>query len=75
MRTNNHEKLHYFYAEGEEAYRIDVCDNCHQYIKTVDSRKLDHETDLHLDDIVTMHLDILATEKGYKRPVQNIWGI
>jgi FdhE protein len=73
--NNNHKKLHYFYAEGEEAHRIDVCDNCHQYIKTIDSRKLGYETDLHLEDIVTVHLDILATEKGYKRPVPNIWGI
>jgi FdhE protein len=72
--NNNHDKLHYFYAEGEEAHRIDVCDNCHQYIKTIDSRKLGYETDLHLEDIVTVHLDILATEKGYKRPVPNIWG-
>jgi CheY-like chemotaxis protein len=26
--------LKYFYGEGEEAYRIDLCDKCHHYIKT-----------------------------------------
>lgn len=73
--NNDHEKLHYFYAEGQEAYRVDLCDNCKQYIKTVDSRNLDYEPDLNIEDIVTIHLDILATEKGFKRPVPNVWGI
>ena len=70
----DHEKLQYLYEEGQEAHRVDVCDNCKQYIKTVDSRKLDYEPDLPLEDIMTIHLDILASEKGYKRPVPNLWG-
>ena len=73
--NKDHEKLHYFYAEGQETYRVDLCNNCKQYIKTVDSRKLDYEPDLNLEDIVTIHLDILASEKGFKRPVHNVWGI
>ena len=72
--NSDHFKLQYFYAEGEEAYRADLCDNCHQYIKTVDTRKLDYEPDLELEDIVTIHLDILASEKGYKRPAASPWG-
>jgi len=72
--NKDHEKLHYFYAEGQETYRVDLCNNCKQYIKTVDSRKLDHEPDLNLEDIVTVHLDILASEKGFKRPVPSSWG-
>ena len=70
----DHAKLQYLYEEGQEAYRVDVCDNCKQYIKTVDSRKLDYEPDLPLEDIMTIHLDILASENGYKRPVPNLWG-
>src|SRR4030042_3345034 len=31
------ESLQYFCGEGEEAYRIDLCEKCHQYIKTIDS--------------------------------------
>jgi len=73
--NSDHTKLHYFYAEGDEAYRVDICDACNQYIKTVDSRKLDYEPDLGLEDIVTIHLDILASEKGFKRPVASPWGI
>jgi FdhE protein len=73
--NTDHNKLHYFYAEGQEARRVDLCDNCHQYIKTVDARKLDYEPDLSIEDIVTIHLDILASEKGFKRPVPGLWGM
>jgi len=64
--------LHYFYAEGEDAYRIDLCDKCHQYIKTIDLRKME-ETDPSLEDLATLHLDLLASQKGYKKPVPNLW--
>jgi FdhE protein len=73
--NSDHTKLHYFYTEGDEAHRVDLCDNCNQYIKTVDSRTLNYEPDLDLEDIVTIHLDILASEKGYKRPVASPWGL
>jgi len=66
------ELLHYLYPEGEEAYRIDLCDKCHQYIKTIDLRKIE-APDLSLEDVATLHLDIAASQKGYKRPVPNPW--
>ncbi|NWF93815.1 MAG: formate dehydrogenase accessory protein FdhE [Syntrophaceae bacterium] len=64
--------LQYFYAEGEEAYRIDLCEKCHQYIKTIDLRKIE-ECEPILEDVATLHLDILASQKGYNRPVPNPW--
>ena len=71
---NNKEQqsLHYLFAEGEEAYRIDLCEKCHQYIKTIDLRNLE-ESDPVLEDLATLHLDILASQKGYKRPIPNPW--
>jgi FdhE protein len=66
------ESLHYFYGEGEEVYRIDLCDKCHQYIKTIDYREL-KESDPALEDLATLHLDILASQKGFKRPIPNPW--
>jgi FdhE protein len=66
------ESLHYFYGEGEKVYRIDLCDKCHQYIKTIDTRTIGDE-ELTLEDLATLHLDLLALEKGYKRPVPNPW--
>lgn len=64
--------LLYLYAEGEESYRIDLCERCHQYIKTLDWRQ-GEGSDPCMDDLATLHLDILASQKGYKRPVPNAW--
>jgi len=66
------ESLHYFYAEGEESHRIDLCEKCHQYIKTIDLRRIE-EVDPILEDLATLHLDLLASQKGYKRPVPHLW--
>ena len=66
------ESLHYFFAEGEEACRIDLCEKCHQYIKRIDLRSME-ESDPALEDIATLHLDVLASRRGYKRPVPNPW--
>jgi FdhE protein len=73
--NKDHESLHYLYEEQQEFYRVDVCDKCGHYIKTLDARKLDYEPDLNLEDIATIHLDILASEKGFKRPVPSPWGL
>ncbi len=70
--NKDQESLHYLFAEGEEAYRIDLCDKCHQYIKTIDYRNL-AESDPVVEDLASLHLDLLANEKGYKRPVPNPW--
>ena len=68
------DSLHYLYSEDEEAYRLDLCDHCKGYIKTIDSRKLDYDPYLDLEDVVTIHLDILAMEKGYRRSAPTPWG-
>ncbi len=64
--------LHYLFGEEEEAFRIDLCEKCHQYIKTIDLRIIE-PPDPALEDLATLHLDILASQKGYKRPVPNLW--
>ncbi len=64
--------LQYFLGEGEEAYRIDLCDQCHHYIKTIDYRNLE-ASDPSLEDLATLHLDVVAVQKGYKRSVPNPW--
>lgn len=70
--NRNQELLQFFYAEEEKTHRVDLCDECHQYIKTIDLRTLG-ETDLPLEDLATLHLDIAAHKKGYKRPFPNPW--
>jgi FdhE protein len=64
--------LGYFCGEGEETFRIDLCDRCHRYIKTIDYRNLE-ESDPCLEDLATLHLDVLAAQKGYRRAVSNPW--
>lgn len=64
--------LHYFCGEGEDACRIDLCDTCRHYIKTIDYRSLE-ESDPSLEDLATLHLDVLAAQKGYRRAVPNPW--
>jgi FdhE protein len=70
--NKDQESLHYFTAEGEETYRIDLCDKCHNYIKTIDLRTIG-EIDASLEDLATLHLDVIASQKGYRRPVSNPW--
>jgi FdhE protein len=72
--NRDHQTLQYFYAEGNETHRVDVCNQCKQYIKTIDTRKIDYEPDLNLEDITSIHLDILTSQKGFKRPVPTPWG-
>ncbi len=57
--------LAYFSIEGEERYRVDVCNECKRYIKTVDFRETEEEANLDVEDIATLHLDMLANEEGY----------
>jgi FdhE protein len=70
--NKDQESLQYFYGEGEQTHRIDICEKCHQYIKTIDLRTLG-ESDPSLEDLATLHLDILTIQKGYQRPVPNPW--
>jgi len=73
--NTDHRTLRYFYTEKEKAYRIDVCDKCKRYVKTVDTRQLAHEIFLPVEDLATLHLDILAADKGFKRESFDFLGI
>lgn len=58
------EKIDVFEVEGEAGLRIDVCQGCNGYLKTV---ALEGAPDLLLADWTTLQLDALARERGYKR--------
>ncbi len=66
----DHKKLRYFEVEGEEGYRVYLCEACKCYLKTVDERVLADVVDLELEDIATIHLDILAEKEGYKKKME-----
>jgi len=58
--------LAYFTVEGEERYRVDVCNVCKRYVKIVDFRDSGEKVNLDVEDIATLHLDMLASEEGYE---------
>ena len=71
--NQDHTSLHYFLADDDSAYRIDVCGKCKQYVKTVDTRKLDGAMVSPVDAVATLHLDIAAREKGFRRPRASLY--
>ena len=56
--------LHYFFSKEEEEYRVDVCDQCKKYIKTVDTRKIKRPVYPFVEEVTTLHLDITAQNQG-----------
>jgi FdhE protein len=58
--------LYYFFSEEEKEYRVDVCDKCGKYIKNVDTRIIDRFFYPPLEQVATLHLDIMAKEKGFE---------
>jgi FdhE protein len=73
--NEDHQSLRYFFTAGDSSsektpFRVDVCDKCKKYIKTIDERKMsENETpDFSKEDINTLYLDILAQKDGYQSP-------
>lgn len=61
-------KLGYFVSEDNEGLRVDFCKKCNFYIKTVDMRVNNLSIPLELENLLTLHLDMLAHEQGFKSP-------
>ena len=60
------DQLHYFFAEEEKDLRVDVCDGCRHYLKSVDTRQVARPVFPPLEQVASLHLDMIAAEKGYK---------
>ncbi len=56
----------YFFSEEENEYRVYTCDNCKKYTKTIDTTKADRLIYPPLEQVVTLHLDLQASQKGYQ---------
>jgi FdhE protein len=61
-------ELGYFVSEEETGFRVDFCRKCRMYIKTLDMRVVESPAPLELENLITLHLDILAHEQGFKTP-------
>ena len=60
------ESLGYF-TIGDGAVRVDTCKECSRYIKTRDSRKGNSDVPLDVEDLLSIHLDLLASREGFER--------
>jgi FdhE protein len=63
--SRNPEGLLYLYSEEEKEYRVDACQSCRKYIKTVDTRVPGRIFYPPLEQVASLHLDLKATEAGY----------
>jgi FdhE protein len=57
--------LSYLVVEHEDMYRIETCDACRRYLKTIDLKNATHEIVYDIESIITLHLDIIAGNHGY----------
>lgn len=67
-------KLTFFTVDEEPGFRVDVCETCKTYIKTIDFRELDRVAVPILDDLDSLALDYVAAGQGYKRATLSAWG-
>jgi FdhE protein len=60
------DELQYVFAEEESDLRIDVCERCRHYIKTVQGREVARPLYPPLEQVASLHLDMIAAEKGFR---------
>jgi FdhE protein len=63
-----------FRAEGFDHVRVEACDRCHVYIKSVDLTKNGLAVPC-VDELATVPLDLWAVENGYSKLQPNILGL
>jgi FdhE protein len=63
---SEHEKLEYFKPDAAPEYRVMLCRACKRYIKTADFREFSDALVAEVEHPATLHLDIIARERGYK---------
>jgi FdhE protein len=63
--SREQEGLLYFYSDEEKEYRVDACQPCRKYIKTVDTRVPGRLFYPPLEQVASLHLDLKASEAGY----------
>ena len=68
------ESLPVFTPEESPHIRVDACDTCHHYVKTIDMTKDGLAVPI-VDELAGVSLDLWAGEKGYRKLVPNLAGI
>jgi FdhE protein len=68
--SSDNKDLHYIFSEEEKDLRVDLCDKCNKYLKTLDTREADRLIYPPLEQVSTLHLDIKAQEEGFEPGVK-----
>lgn len=67
-------KLAYFHVDQESHIKVESCERCRSYIKSVDLTQLGTAVPL-VDDVASASLDLWAVEKGYTKIEINLVGL
>ena len=67
-------KLPSFQADRHPSVRIEACDTCRRYVKSIDL-STDARPIPEVDDLVSLSLDLWATEQGYTRIEPGLAGL
>lgn len=66
--NRDHASLGYLYVEAEPHYHVQYCQACGTYFKQIDIREKLYPPYLPLEELTTLHLDLLAQRAGWKQP-------
>jgi FdhE protein len=69
------DKLKFFTVPEEPGFRVEACDSCKSYIKTIDFRTFDRKSFPALNDLESLALDFIAQDQGYSRATLSVWGM
>ena len=70
-KENRFDALPVYTADAPANARIDACDTCRTYIKTIDLTR-DGRAVPAVDDLATLTLDLWARDRGYQRLYRNL---
>lgn len=69
----DHQKLPRYSAAGIAAVRVEACESCHFYLKSVDMTVDGHAVPV-VDEVATAPLDVWAIEHGFSKISLNLMG-
>jgi FdhE protein len=73
--NDDHEKMEFYFVEGREHERAELCHKCNRYIVNIDMRKCAEEVVTEVAAIGMLYLDILAQGKGFLPVALCAWNV
>jgi len=70
----NKDKLPIFLAQEFDYVRVDACDTCRTYIKSIDLTKNGNAVPM-VDELATVSLNLWAKENNYQKLQPNLFGV